>query len=150
MKYFSIFISLFVLISACQNTKTTHTTHTSTARAAAGVAKSMIGQPYRYGGQAPGGFDCSGLVWYSYKKVGVKIARTSKELRKQATKVSRKKLKAGDLVFFKGWIRTGHVGIYLGNGLFIHAPSSGKKVKTDRLDTGYWHDHFKSAGRIVD
>jgi len=150
MKYFSIFISLFVLISACQNTKTTHTTHTSTARAAAGVAKSMIGQPYRYGGQAPGGFDCSGLVWYSYKKVGVKIARTSKELRKQATKVSRKKLKAGDLVFFKGWIRTGHVGIYLGNGLFIHAPSSGKKVKTDRLDRGYWHDHFKSAGRIVD
>jgi len=147
MKYFSIFISLFVLISACQNTQTTHT---STARAAAGVAKSMIGQPYRYGGQAPGGFDCSGLVWYSYKKVGVKIARTSKELRKQATKVSRKKLKAGDLVFFKGWIRTGHVGIYLGNGLFIHAPSSGKKVKTDRLDTGYWHDHFKSAGRIVD
>lgn len=150
MKYFSIFISLFVLISACQNTQTSHTTHTSTARAAAGVAKSLIGQPYRYGGQAPGGFDCSGLVWYSYKKVGVKIARTSKELRKQATKVSRKKLKAGDLVFFKGWIRTGHVGIYLGNGLFIHAPSSGKKVKTDRLDRGYWHDHFKSAGRIVD
>lgn len=150
MKYFSIFISLFVLISACQNTQTTHTPHTYTARAAAGVAKSMIGQPYRFGGQAPGGFDCSGLVWYSYKKVGVKIARTSKELRKQATKVSRKKLKAGDLVFFKGWIRTGHVGIYLGNGLFIHAPSSGKKVKTDRLDRGYWHDHFKSAGRIVD
>ena len=146
MKYFSIFLSLLVLISACQNTQTTDT---STARAAASVAKSMIGQPYRYGGQSPGGFDCSGLVWYSYKKVGVKTARTSKELRKQATKVSRKKLRTGDLVFFKGWFRTGHVGIYLGNGLFIHAPSSGKKVKIDRLDSGYWHDHFKTAGRII-
>jgi cell wall-associated NlpC family hydrolase len=58
-------------------------------------------------------------------------------------------MRTGDLVFFKGWVRTGHVGIYIGNGRFIHAPSSGKKVKIDRLDTGYWNEHFKSAGRIV-
>lgn len=143
----AFFFSLILLLSACSHSQKTGST---TAYAAANVAKNMIGQPYRYGGQSPGGFDCSGLVWYSYKKVGVNTARTSKALRKQANKVSRKKMKAGDLVFFKGWIRTGHVGIYLGNGLFVHAPSSGQKVKIDRLDKGYWHDHFKSAGRIVD
>ena len=139
-------ILAFFLISSCQNTQTVNT---STAIAATDVAKSMIGQPYRYGGQSPGGFDCSGLVWYSYKQVGVNTARTSKDLRKQARKISRKKMRAGDLIFFKGWVRTGHVGMYIGNGRFIHAPSSGKKIKVDRLDNGYWYDHFKSAGRIV-
>ena len=137
----------FFFISSCQQAQTVNTL---TATAASRIAKSMIGQPYRYGGQSPGGFDCSGLVWYSYKKVGVNTARTSKNLRKQAKKISRKKMRAGDLVFFKGWVRTGHVGMYIGNGRFIHAPSSGKKVKIDRLDSGYWDDHFKSAGRIVD
>lgn len=142
----SLFLSLLVLLSACSHS---HKISDSTAYSAASVAKSMIGQPYRYGGQSPGGFDCSGLVWYSYRKVGVNTARTSKALRKQSKKVSRKKMKPGDLVFFKGWIRTGHVGIYLGNGMFVHAPSSGKRVKIDRIDSGYWDDHFKSAGRIV-
>ncbi|MFW2439538.1 MAG: C40 family peptidase [Arenicellales bacterium] len=136
-----------LVISSCQQTQTVKY---SKAGAASQVAKSMIGQPYRYGGQSPGGFDCSGLVWYSYKKVGVKTARTTKDLKKQAKKISRSKLQAGDLVFFKGWVRTGHVGMYLGDGRFVHAPSSGKNVKIDRLDTGYWDDHFKSAGRIQD
>lgn len=147
MKHYFFYLILPLLLSACQNNQTIST---SSAVSATMVARSMIGQPYRYGGQSPGGFDCSGLVWYSYKTVGVNTARTSKELRKQAKRVSRKKMKTGDLVFFRGWVRTGHVGIYLGNGLFIHAPSSGKKVKTDRLDSGYWDDHFKSAGRIID
>ncbi|NOY16616.1 MAG: C40 family peptidase [Gammaproteobacteria bacterium] len=139
-------ILTFLLISSCQQTQTIQY---SRAEAASRVAKSMIGQSYRYGGQSPGGFDCSGLVWYSYKKVGVKTARTTKGLRKQAKKISRKELRAGDLVFFKGWIRTSHVGIYIGGGRFVHAPSSGKKIKIDRLDSGYWDDHFKSAGRIL-
>jgi murein DD-endopeptidase len=135
------------LLCSCQQTPTVSA---SKATAATRIAKSMIGQPYRYGGQSPGGFDCSGLVRYSYKSVGIKTARTSKELRKQTKKISRKKMRAGDLVFFKGWVRTGHVGIYVGNGRFIHAPSSGKKVKIDRMDSGYWDEHFKSAGRVVD
>ena len=142
----SILILIILLVSGCQQT---HTVNTSTAAAATRIAESMIGQPYRYGGHSPGGFDCSGLVWYSYKKAGVKTARTSKQLRKQAKKISRKKMRAGDLVFFKGWVRTGHVGMYLGNNRFIHSPSSGKKVKIDRMDTGYWDEHFKSAGRII-
>ncbi len=143
----SILILLTILSSGCQQTPTSVD---SKAEAASRVARSMVGQPYRYGGQSPGGFDCSGLVWYSYKKVGVKTARTTKELRKQAQKIPRKELRSGDLVFFKGWVRTGHVGMYIGDGRFVHAPSSGKNVKIDRLDTGYWDDHFKSAGRILD
>ena len=143
----SLLILITLLVSGCQQTPSVST---SKATAATSVAKNMIGQPYRYGGQSPGGFDCSGLVWYSYKSVGIKTARTSKELRKKARKISRKKMRAGDLVFFKGWVRTGHVGIYIGNGRFIHAPSSGKKVKIDRLDMGYWDEHFKSAGRLID
>jgi cell wall-associated NlpC family hydrolase len=142
----SSLILAFLLLSSCQQTQTVSA---SKASAATSIAKSMIGQSYRYGGQSPSGFDCSGLVWYSYKKVGVKTARTSKNLRKQVKKVSRSNLRAGDLVFFKDWVRTGHVGIYIGNGQFVHAPSSGKKVKVDRMDSGYWDKHFKSAGRIV-
>jgi len=144
-KILPLLILTLLLIASCQ---TSPTTIDSKAEAASRVARSMIGQPYRYGGQSPGGFDCSGLVWYSYKKVGVKTPRTSKSLRKKAKKISRNKLQAGDLLFFKGWVRTGHVGIYIGDGRFVHAPSSGKKVKIDRLDKGYWDDHFKSAGRI--
>ncbi len=146
MKYIFSLLLVLLLVSSCQQTQTYEN---SKGEAASRVARSMIGQPYRYGGQAPGGFDCSGLVWYSYKKAGVNTARTTKALRKQAKKISRKKLQAGDLVFFKGWVRTGHVGMYIGNDRFVHAPSSGKKVKIDRLDSGYWDQHFKSAGRIV-
>lgn len=141
-----LIISLLSL-TGCQRTQTVSI---ATAGAASRIAESMIGQPYQFGGHAPGGFDCSGLVWYSYNKAGVATARTTRDLMKQTKKISRKKLRAGDLVFFKGWIRTGHVGIYLGRGVFVHAPSSGKKVKISRLDSGYWLKHFKSAGRIID
>ena len=141
-----LIISLLAL-AGCQRTQTVGI---GTANAASRIAEDMVGQPYRFGGHAPGGFDCSGLVWYSYKKAGVATARTTRDLIKQTKKVSRKKLRRGDLVFFKGWIRTGHVGMYLGRGVFVHAPSSGKKVKISRLDSGYWLKHFKSAGRIID
>jgi len=78
MKRLIALFLFFLIISSCQQTQTVQD---SKAEAASRVARSMIGQPYRYGGQSPGGFDCSGLVWYSYKKVGVKTARTTKELR---------------------------------------------------------------------
>ena len=152
MRTFAKLITALLIISlssvaGCQRTQTVSIT---TASAASRIAESMIGQPYQFGGHAPGGFDCSGLVWYSYKKAGVATARTTRDLMKQTKKISRKKLRAGDLVFFKGWISTGHVGMYLGQGVFVHAPSSGKKVKISRLDSGYWLKHFKSAGRIID
>lgn len=115
------------------------------------TARQLLGIPYRYGGSTPkSGFDCSGLVYYSYRQAGLNIPRTSKQQYRQARPVSRRHLQPGDLIFFRskygGFVS--HVGIYLGKDEFIHAPSSGKKVSINRLDTPYWKKHFYSAGRI--
>jgi cell wall-associated NlpC family hydrolase len=117
-------------------------------RAAAHAAK-MVGKPYRYGGESPSsGFDCSGLVHYSFRQAGVSVPRsTAAQLR--ASQPVRGNLRRGDLVFFdqEGKKRS-HVGIYLGNGRFVHAPSSGKRVRTDSLDSRYWKKHFDEARRF--
>ena len=95
------------------------------AKAAVAEARKHIGEPYVYGGAAPGGFDCSGLVQYCYKKAGVSLPRTTGDLIKCGTSVSQANLKIGDLVFPS----KGHVGLYSGNGKFIHAPHTGDHVK---------------------
>lgn len=115
------------------------------------TARQLLGIPYRYGGSTPkSGFDCSGLVYYSYRQAGLNIPRTSKQQYRQARPVSRRHLQPGDLIFFRskygGFVS--HVGIYLGKDEFIHAPSGGKKVSINRLDAPYWKKHFYSAGRI--
>jgi murein DD-endopeptidase len=114
-----------------------------------GVAAGFIGTPYRYGGESPKGFDCSGLVFYSFEKVGQKVPRTAADQRRAAERVKRDELEPGDLVFFrssKG--RVDHVGIYAGDGRFIHAPNSGKVVSYGYLDDPYYRSHFVSAGRF--
>jgi len=114
-----------------------------------GVAASLIGTPYRFGGESPKGFDCSGLVFYSFERVGVKVPRTAADQRRVAERVNRTDLVPGDLVFFrssKG--RVDHVGIYAGEGRFIHAPSSGQVVSYGYLDDPYYQKHFVSAGRL--
>lgn len=119
------------------------------AERAAKVAGSMLGRPYRYGGSTPAGFDCSGLVNYSYARVGLSVARDTRGLLTQTAPVPARELRAGDLVFFdqEGKKRS-HVGIYLGDGSFVHAPSSGGRVRTDQLESGYWSRHFVEARRI--
>ncbi len=115
------------------------------------TARQQLGRAYRYGGSSPeSGFDCSGLVHYSYQQAGLAVPRTSKEQYRQARPVSRRHLQAGDLIFFRNRYGSfvSHVGIYLGNGEFIHAPSSGKKVAIKRLDTPYWKKHYYAAGRF--
>jgi cell wall-associated NlpC family hydrolase len=112
-------------------------------------AMQFIGIPYRYGGNSPSiGFDCSGLTQYVYAHFGYKINRTSQY--KEGVSVSYSDLKPGDLVFFNttGY-GIGHVGMYVGNGQFIHAPSAGKTVRIERLDTGYYYNRFVCAVRIV-
>lgn len=102
------------------------------AERAIAAAKAKIGTPYRYGGTGRGGFDCSGLVQYAWRKAGVRLPRvTTAQYRAIRTKVSWKNLRRGDLLFFYG---KGHVGMYLGDGKMIHSPSSGKRVRIDRLD----------------
>ena len=113
------------------------------------VAASMIGKPYRYGGSSPQGFDCSGLVHFSYKRAGLNVPRSTKTQRGQSRKVSVSGLARGDLLFFnQEGKRSSHVGIYLGANRFVHAPSSGKRVRVDNLDDAYWRKHLIDARRF--
>ena len=114
----------------------------------ADVALRMVGTPYRWGGANPKGFDCSGLVFYSYDQLGLRLPRTSAEQRRAATRVNVARLQKGDLVFFDMLWKTGHVGIFVGNGQFVHAPSSGKHVRLASLSTGYFASRLHSAGRL--
>lgn len=114
------------------------------------LAQSMIGTPYEYGGSSPyEGFDCSGLVFYSYKKAGFSVPRTTSTLYRKSRRVKKQNLAPGDLVFFKLTNKvTSHVGIYAGNERFIHAPSSGKKVMISKISDPFWNSKFVGGGRF--
>ena len=121
----------------------------ATASHAAEVALSMVGRPYSYGGNTPAGFDCSGLVSYSYARAGVRVSRETRTLRDTSNLIRASSLRRGDLVFFhQEGKKYSHVGIYLGDGRFVHAPSSGGRVRTDQLNSDYWRRHFVEARRI--
>lgn len=113
------------------------------------VAYAQLGTPYRYGGSSPDGFDCSGLVQYSYNAAGVTVPRTTSQQLRHTRPVPLSDLQPGDLLFFRlSWAKTSHVGIYAGNGLFIHAPSSGKQVSYAELDNPFWRERIVAAGRV--
>jgi murein DD-endopeptidase len=119
------------------------------ASRAAGHALKMIGRPYRYGGASPAGFDCSGLVHFSYRQVGVAVPRSTQAQWQASRTVRPSERRPGDLLFFdQEGRKNSHVGIYLGNGEFVHAPSSGKQVRRDRLDTPYWRRHISEVRRF--
>lgn len=110
------------------------------------VAAEQIGTPYRYGGNNRRGFDCSGLVQYAHRKVGVDVPRTTGQQWKHGRSPGRRHLVPGDLVFFSiGWRKGRHVGIYEGDGVFIHAPSSGKRVSRASLDNPFWQQRLIGA-----
>jgi cell wall-associated NlpC family hydrolase len=114
-------------------------------------AINMIGIRYKYGGNAPeSGLDCSGLVRYVFKEVlGRDLPRTSEEISRVGEQVDAKDLQPGDLVFYNT-LRRGfsHVGIYLGDNKFIHAPSAGGSVRIESMDISYWKQRFNGARRI--
>jgi len=113
------------------------------------TARRMLGTPYRYGGADPSGFDCSGLVSYAYRSVGISVPRTSGEQFRQSRPVATDKLRSGDLLFFRlSPPKVSHVAIYDGGGRFIHAPSSGKQVSYASLENPYWRKHLVAAGRF--
>lgn len=111
----------------------------------------MRGVPYRFGGATTEGFDCSGLVFFTHRRFGLNVPRTSRAQAEQAERVKRRKLEPGDLVFFRiGSRHVNHVGIYIGDDRFVHAPRNGRPVSVDSLDDAYYDKHFEAAGRFWD
>ncbi|OGI39726.1 MAG: hypothetical protein A2140_00810 [Candidatus Muproteobacteria bacterium RBG_16_62_13] len=120
------------------------------ANRAADVALAQIGTPYRHGGDNPRrGFDCSGLVNYSYRQAGLNLGHGTVYLRQYSRRISVSQLRRGDLVFFDQLgKRASHVGIYIGNGKFVHAPSTGKRVQTADFNSDYWRKHLNDVRRL--
>ena len=114
---------------------------------AASIALQQVGVPYRYGGTSPNGFDCSGLVHYSYSRAGGSVPRTTGQLWDATTRVDRADLRPGDLIFFSINGKMQHVGMYIGDDEFVHAPSSGKQVSVASLSTAYYNRAFLRGGR---
>ncbi len=115
-------------------------------------AMSLVGTRYVYGGNTPeSGFDCSGLVGYVFRDaIGMRLPRTSAELADlNQPEVSFKHLQSGDLVLFADHRRISHVGIYVGNGQFVHAPNSGGTVRLDRIDAPGWKETFRGGKRVI-
>lgn len=115
------------------------------------LATSLQGKPYRYGGTTPAGFDCSGFVQYVFREAaGIKLPRTSRSQFGAARRVPRGNEEPSDLLFFDINGRgISHVGIYLGQGRFVHAPSSGGEVKISNGNDSYWRSRFRGVGRVL-
>lgn len=115
------------------------------------MAKRYLGVPYVYGGSSPSGFDCSGFTSFVYRQLGYSINRTADAQLANGVAVSRNELRPGDLVMFKrpGNSTVHHVGIYVGDGMMIHAPQTGDVVKYTNINTGYYNSVYYAARRIV-
>jgi len=113
------------------------------------AAQGRIGAPYKYGGAGPDAFDCSGLVTYAHSQIGVAVPRTAAQQFAAATPVKRGELRPGDLVFFRLESRNvSHVGIYAGDGRFVHAPQRGGHVRMASLDEELFRRCFAGGGRL--
>lgn len=115
----------------------------------AATAHAQLGRPYRYGGRGPDAFDCSGLVHFAHAAHGVAVPRTTADQFDAATPVPAARLAAGDLLFFRFEGRkVSHVGIYLGEGRFVHAPQTGRPVEVRRLDDPGYREQLAATGRL--
>jgi cell wall-associated NlpC family hydrolase len=113
---------------------------------AAAIAVKEVGVPYRWGGASPAGFDCSGLVYWAYGRLGIQLPHSSYALYDQGRHVARSRMKPGDLLFFSG---LGHVGIYVGRGRMVHAPYSGSWVQVVSLRRSSYGARLVGVRRIL-
>jgi cell wall-associated NlpC family hydrolase len=115
------------------------------------TALGQVGRPYRYGGDSPAGFDCSGLVAFSYAEAGIKLPHNTASQRSVGSRIDLGDARPGDLLFYK-FNRSPsslHVAIYLGHGKMVHAPASGKQVSVVHLDDDPWPGRFLGAVRVL-
>ena len=159
----SVLLSLMTALSACGSSPArteasgpartahvparAHASGPTLGERAASIALQQVGVPYRYGGRSPSGFDCSGLVQYSYQRAGHSLPRTTGQLWDSTARVNRADLRPGDLIFFSINGKMQHVGMYIGRDEFVHAPSSGRHVSVGSLSNSYYDRAFLRGGR---
>ncbi len=152
MKKRAIFIVVLIMIGlgGCSSLMVTPPDQ-ETAQAIVDLARTEVGKPYRYGGRGPNAFDCSGLVHYVFKRImGVRLPRTSAGLYAYSKPIALGQEQPSDLLFFRiNGYRISHVGIYLGHGRFVHAPSQGKKVTIANANDRYWRRRFAGVRRLL-
>lgn len=150
---------LILLLTACSNQSayindhprtTPQQRHQGSTSQVLDIALQQRGIAYRYGGSRPAtGFDCSGLIQFSYGQIGKRIPRTTKAQYQSSQAIPLSQIRPGDLLFYETeGRRPGHVALYLGRGEMIHAPSSGKHVLISRLNNPYWRTRLVAAGRF--
>ena len=148
-KYLLIILTIPLLFTQCKSSKTTVNQHDTIKQKLEKVYRKYKGVKYRYGGTTSRGFDCSGFVQRAYMDAFHKnLPRTTKAMMKTGKKISKRQLRIGDLVFFHPTRKYYHVGIYMGNGVFMHASTS-KGVMKSRLDMKYWKRSYVTARRIL-
>jgi len=141
-----------LLVTGCATTPTKHVTGYSASAGdkAAATALTMIGRPYKYKGDMPAGFDCSGLVRYSYLTAGMDVPHNTSALRNSTRSVGLRNARKGDLLFFdQSGKKYSHVGIYVGGDRFVHAPSTGGFVRRDSITDPYWKKHYLDTRRFL-
>jgi cell wall-associated NlpC family hydrolase len=143
-----VFVAAALVGCSGQPVATQTPDRSSPGERAAVIALDQVGIPYRYGGNSPRGFDCSGLVQYSYGTAGVAVPRTTGQLWSAARPVDERDMRAGDLLFFRIEGKMSHVGLYLGKRRFVHAPQSGRSVAVASLESPFYRTAFIRAGRV--
>lgn len=147
-RVFSLAITMLA-IGACASNPAATSSSPSAGKGerAAMIALDQVGTPYRYGGATPRGFDCSGLVQYSYSRAGVTVPRTTGQLWAASRTVGSEELRAGDILFFSIEGKMSHVGMYLGERRFVHAPQSGRNVSVGSLESPFYKAALIRVGR---
>jgi cell wall-associated NlpC family hydrolase len=145
----SLVASLTLVVAACA-TPVAGRRDGPVADRMVGRATAMLGQPYQFGGAAPGGFDCSGLVVYAADGVGIRLPRTARQQMRAGVRIARRNIRAGDLVFLHLAHKELHVGIALDAERFVHAPSTGSKVRIDSLAAAPYARGYIEARRVID
>jgi cell wall-associated NlpC family hydrolase len=157
MRSFFHILSLAILLAACSSAPPRREAvwpeePSSTPGAEVAMrAIAQVGKPYRYGGADLQGFDCSGLVFFIHRELGLTVPRTAADQYAASDPVNVRRLEPGDLLFFRTTKRrqVSHVGIYAGDGRFVHSPQSGKNIELRDLSDDYYGPRLVGAGRLT-